>query len=261
MKLFWITAGLAAVALVLLASHRTGRKSPVMAPPVDRAPEAAPAQEVQTSPAPSLPPEIKPATNINPGLLELGKKFSLRKRDFTPAEREELAKKFATSLKPAVEKFCHDYAEHIPFNPDELSMSNFVERIGHSDRFSSYIFVLNGITIGVEDSNQGQRTVLNYIASGPQMHQLNQVPTTGNAPTLDMPVTREQIIAMVQTDTGTEFQPSDVVMRPTGAASSLNGGVFVEIGHMFTQDNPAPLLSFVFGPDGKIVTYTRAPTF
>jgi hypothetical protein len=185
---------------------------------------------------------------------------STRKRSFTPKEREELEKKFAAKLKPAIERWCRSYAGHVPFNPEELTMESFKEELFPNTHFRIYTFVLNGTTVSVEDSER--RTVLNYVASGPQMHTLNQLPNDGRMPSLNMPVTREQIIELVKADTGVELQPSDIEMTPTGAGTALDGGAFVQIGHLFNDPNNSNCkLSFVFGPDGNIINYLRDFTF
>jgi hypothetical protein len=68
---------------------------------------------------------------------------------------------------------------------------------------------------------------------------------------------------MVNVDSGVEFKPNEVIIRPTAISCALNGGAFVEL--LPTGADPNNGLSskidLVFGPDGKLVNYDRDPFF
>ena len=93
--------------------------------------------------------------------------------------------------------------------------------------------------------------------------EINQIPGTGFVPDLTVPVGRDDIIGMVKADSGVEFKPNEVIIRPTAAACALNGGAFVHT--IPTGQDPNNGLSskidMVFGPDGKLVNYERDPCF
>jgi hypothetical protein len=260
MKVSLIVVAGAIVVGAILYEHRA---KPLL--PLGETRESGPDPDTPTAAVASPPMPVAPAATNNPqaGVMAMASNLmSWRKnsKSFTPEERAALEKKFAEKLKPAVEKWCSAYAGHVPFKPEDLTMNNFVERLGRKEKYMSYTFVLNGITISVRESS-GQ-TVLHYIASGPEMHSLNQLPNDGVSPSLNVPVTREEIIRMVKADSGVEFQPSEIELRPTGAASALGGGAFVHIGHLGGDPNNGLCkLDFVFGPDGNIVNYERDPTF
>jgi hypothetical protein len=260
MKLSVLVVAAAIVVAAILYEHRA---KPLLGPGIigGDGPEAN--RATPSLPGTDTPPVVPVAPDPQASLMAQASNFMAWRKNsktFSPEEKAALEKMFDEKLKPAVEKWCGAYAGHVPFKSEDLTMANFVERIGN-ERFMTYTFVLNGITIGVEDSNK-PRTVLRYVASRPEMQALNQLPSGGAMPSLNMPITQEEIIRMVKADTGAEFEPSEIEMRPTAAASALDGGAFVHIGHVNGDSNNGLYkLDFVFGPDGKIVNYERDPTF
>jgi hypothetical protein len=92
---------------------------------------------------------------------------------------------------------------------------------------------------------------------------LNRLPRVGFVPDLTRPVGREDIIRMVKADSGIEFKPNEVLIKPTAAACALNGGAFVDVLPIGADPNNflSSKISMVFGPDGKLVNYERDPFF
>jgi hypothetical protein len=245
MKTVW-GRGLFAVALFAVVCfvllHNSGPsgeiKKQAFAPPITSAPDAS-----QT-----------PQSN----LLDQARNFGVRKAILTPEERADLGKKFTAKIKPAMENWCKAYSGHVPFNPEDLTLDKFKEQIGRNAGFTIYTFMLDGITFCVRDSNG--RVVVNYL-NAPQSKLLSRLPS-GTAPALDLPVSRNDIIRMVRADSGTEFKPNEVQIRPTGLASAMSGGAFVHIAPLWGDPNNALCkVSLVFGPSGDIVYYDRDPTF
>jgi len=87
------------------------------------------------------------------------------------------------------------------------------------------------------------------------------LPRSGAAPDISVPVTKNQVIQWVKEDTGNQFPPKEVVITPTGLATAIPGGAFVDLGgdseapgaYAFTGTN----VQFVFGPNGNIMNYER----
>jgi hypothetical protein len=75
-------------------------------------------------------------------------------------------------------------------------------------------------------------------------------------PILSMPVTKEEILAVLLQYTGTQFKPEDIRMIPAALSGALNGGVIVEVG-----GDPNNALSwaynFVFDKNGKLAYYGK----
>lgn len=210
----------------------------------------------------ALSPPVASAPDVSPNpqsnLLAQARSFGVRKAVLTPEERAELAKKFTAKIKPAVEKWCRAYDGHLPFKPEDLTLDNFKEQISRNTSFIIYTFMLDGTTLCVQDSNG--RVVVNYL-NAPQSRQLSQLPG-GTVPTIQMPVNRNDIIRMVKEDSGTEFQPSEVHMRPTGTGTAMNGGAFVDVAPRGGDPNNGLCkVSLVFGPDGNVAYYMRDPFF
>jgi len=87
--------------------------------------------------------------------------------------------------------------------------------------------------------------------------------TTRLCADLKTPVTTEEIIRMVKADSGVEFKPNEVIIRPTAKASALNGGAFVDLLPAGLDPNNALnyKISMVFDASGKLVNYERDPSF
>jgi hypothetical protein len=196
-----------------------------------------------------------PALNATPPVTRPSlPSFGVRKANFTDDELRELSKKFALEMKPALEKWCNAYRGRIPFAPHMLAFENFQERIGHDPSFYLYTFILEGATITFRDSNG--RVVVNYFRA-PVADQLTARPT-GGPPTVQPPVSRDEVIRMAKQDSGVDFRPGEILLRPSGVASALNGGVFVDVAPLGgNPQNGLCKISLVFGPDGNLVYYCR----
>ena len=127
-----------------------------------------------------------------------------------------------------------------------------------NDSFHIYTFMIDGITLSVRDC-RGRVAVMYMFA--PAAKQLMALPG-GTRPKLDLPVNKGDIIRMVREDSGTEFKPHEVLLRPTGAATAINGGAFADIGPLGGDPNNGLCrVSLVFGPDGNLIYYDRDPLF
>ncbi len=208
--------------------------------------------------APAASAPAAPSQNPLSNLLAQARNFGVRKAVLTPEERAALAKKFTAEIKPAVDRWCKAFAGHVPFKPEHLTLDQFKEQIGRNASFTLYTFVVDGITLCVRDSKG--HVVLNYL-NAPETRHLMAIPG-GAPPTMELPVSRSEVIRMVKEESGTEFKAKDVELRPTGTASAMNGGAFVDIAHLGGDPNNGLCkVSLVFGPEGRVVYYDRDPTF
>jgi len=203
-------------------------------------------------PAPDVPKtESVLKTNALKRIKLVGK--SKYGEDFTEAEKTDLAKKFVEKFKPAVEKWCKAYAGHLPFRPEDFKLDQFHSRTGSH----LYTFMVGDITLTLQDPDNMPGKVF-YMARGTDIKTMNAMPSPGSTPDITVPVTTDEVINMVKADTGIEYPPGMVQIRPTGAASAFSGGAFVDVNQ--TMVNGMMLLdgksiSMVFGPDGKLVNY------
>ena len=174
-------------------------------------------------------------------------------------ERSSIEKKLPEKLIPAIKKWAKVYDGRVGFDPDRITMDMFKNRFGDSDRFKLYSFVVDGNTVVVEESNGRYKM---YYLSSPDFMQLLKVPHGEAPPVLAGSVTREQVLAMALADSGTTFKPEEVIISPTGAMSSMNGGAMVRVAPLYGDTNNGLCkLDYVFGPDGKLVCYGRMPGF
>ena len=180
------------------------------------------------------------------------RKIATRAADMTEEQKAQLAKKFQDRFKPALAKWCHAYAGRIPFNQDDVTLSEFHSILG----YNLYTFMVNGDTLTFVDLPDSARVA--YMSHGKTLQTLNTVPMGGNAPVLSIPITRDAIISMVKEDTGLTFHPDQVEISPTGAASSLSGGAFVHVGRQMMNGGEVfngKNITMVFGQGGSLVQY------
>lgn len=204
---------------------------------------------------PTNPVTVYPSNELHAPSNAIG---VLRRDDFTPAQKAELAAKFKDRFQPVAENWTNAYGKHVPFSLDKLALENFVERLGESTSFYMYTFVFGDYTFTMQESN-GQPKV-SYLASKESIQQLNQL--NDAPPKLTMPVTRDELTTMVKADTGVAFKPNQIFMIPTGTGSALNGGATITIAPPQNNPNLGPAkLSMVFGPDGKLAYYLRDVAF
>jgi hypothetical protein len=196
-----------------------------------------------TSPSPPSPSDATPRRHLR-----------VSADDLTSQEKAEFEKEFATKLKPAVERWCRVYAGRIPFRPEDVTAERLRERVGTDPDFYDYGFAIDGATLSVAD-NHGHVCVAYLMA--PSAKALFQMPKNPPPPA-EPSVTKQEILRLLKEDSGMEFPPSEVAIRPTSRSSSMNGGVSVDVGKNVNGPlMPLPKYGLVFGPDGKLVCYLK----
>lgn len=248
----FIVAGLVLVAAgLLLVARRSG--------PADSEGQAA---DSMAGPLPGPIPPVGPAPQVAPGpraAREPGQTgprlhVSARAEDLTAEERAEFEKKFATKLKPAIERWCKVYAGHTPFRPEDITADKLRQIIFPGSPAQGYGFVVNGTTVCVED-NRGN-VYLQYIMA-PAARQLDQLPKAP-APPMEPTMTRPEIMRLLKADSGKDFRPNEVAITPTSWSGAMNGGVYVDVGQsVYSNAGGVPEYSMVFGPDGNLACYLR----
>lgn len=183
--------------------------------------------------------------------------FETRAGEMTDEQSAKLAKDFNDKFKPAAEKWFAAYESRLPFSPEDFTLDKFHSRVGSH----MYTFMIGDITFTIQDSKNGAK--VSYLMTRKGAKELIQLPGPGFVPNLDVPVSQQDVIRMVRADSGVEFKPNEILILPTAAACALNGGAFVDI--LPAGKDPENAFNFqvtmVFGPDGKLVTYTRNPSF
>lgn len=201
-----------------------------------------------------MPPQIP--VQINPPAKQ--QSFAKRAADMSEDERAKLAQDFKEKYKPTVENWFKAYEGRIPFAQEEFTLDSFHSRLGDY----MYTFMIGDTTFTIQDSRKLGLKV-SYLMTRRAAKELNQMPGKGFVPDLSVPVSREEIIRMVKTDTGIEFKLNEVIVKPTAAACAFNGGAFVDIlpSGADPENGLNNKISMVFGADGKLVNYTRDPFF
>lgn len=185
----------------------------------------------------------------------------IRASDFSDAEKADLKKKFDERIKPTVDRWLLVYDGHCPFKSDDFTFDKFHNRLGRNSSFYVYTFVFDGLTVAVQESNGKYK--MNYLMQREGAVAINSIPPNGFVPDLNVPVSKEEIIRMVEADTNIRFKPNEIIIRPTGAATALKGGAFVDV--LPEGKDPNNALNFkiamVFGADKNLVNYERDPFF
>jgi hypothetical protein len=160
--------------------------------------------------------------------------------------------------KPVLSNWLAAYAGRVPFEIGDVSLDTFCGW-GGSSNAHTYTFVLkDGVTLTIADSKYQNATYVCDLNAPKQSSLLMELPTDGRSPIMTMPITRADIIDMVERDSGYRYTEGQIRMGPTGLSGSLNGGAHVEIGG--NPNNAASWeYSFVFGPDGKLAIYSSDP--
>jgi hypothetical protein len=173
----------------------------------------------------------------------------------TASEMAAYEQTFAARLKPALEKWCRLYAGHTPFQPNDVTPDKLRERIFPGRPAQGYAFVINGTTLCIQD-NRGIVYVEYIMAPGASDL---MGPRSGTDALASPSVTREEIFRLLRADSGQDYPPSQVAIRPTKMSTAMNGGVFVDVGETVNLPNGNAITDFsmVFGPDGKLVYYLR----
>ncbi|MCO5051758.1 MAG: hypothetical protein M9920_05600 [Verrucomicrobiae bacterium] len=162
------------------------------------------------------------------------------------------AERFEKAFKPAIKKWCLAYQGRIPFKLEAVTPDKFHSRLAGG----LYTFMIDGTTLTISDSKQGTRVF--YMMTQEAAHDLNTIGVHNGPRNLTVPVTREEVLRMVKADTGVDFQPNQVEIKPTAAACAVDGGAFVEVGRQVLGDleiMTGTNISFVVAADGKLICY------
>jgi hypothetical protein len=185
----------------------------------------------------------------------------LRSEDYTEQDWAQLGRMFTNEFKPALQKWCSAYRGHISIRPEDLKLENFRGQLGVRTsplQTISYSFVVGDttITFGERDGN----AFVFQMMTGQAAKDTSSPPPPGTVPNLNVPVTRDEVMAMEVADTGNQFPPNQVYIWPTGSGSAIQGGARVDFGG---HDNPiyynfsGSNVSYIFGPGGSIINYER----
>jgi hypothetical protein len=250
MKVRVILTALAAVVLICAVLPRSKRAArgtrPAGAPQANRVGSVTGEFKPEEAPAPLL--LAADVTHPKRGFL------AERKAELSPGELKQLEWLFRERLKPALQRWAQAYDGRIPFNPEEVAMENLHSRLGdHPGRYA-YTFMVNGSTLSFVE--QEGNYAVGYL-SAPDAPKLNDV-HGGQTPIVTVPVTKEQVIAMVKADIGEEFPMEEVRISPTGLACAINGGAFVRVKPL-GKNNEVGVVNLVIGPDGKLISYASDP--
>lgn len=194
----------------------------------------------------------QPAAKIGVPLESLAR-LKTRWNEFNDAEKTEFASNFTNRYKPALEKWCDAFSGRVPFSPASVTTNNFAERIGTTPAYREYIFVVDGITLGIQDKNGVAR--VDYLNAPRETGKLTQLPQ-GEATIATTPISKDEVIKILATEGGVQFQPHEIRVIPSGYSGSLNGGAFVHVGG--DPNNAASWkYDMVFGADGKLAYYLK----
>jgi len=196
----------------------------------------------------SQPAPVPILTNTPPQSANQSKRAS----EFSTQEKKDLEIKFKSKFKPAIENWCKAYEGKIPFLPSDVTFDKFHSKLAGG----FYTFMIGDTTLTIFDSKKGTRVF--YMMTREAATALNTLPTSGNPRNLTVPIKRDEVLKMVKADTGFDYQPSQVEIKPTAAACALDGGAFVEVGRVMKGDMEILTensLSFVVSSDGKLVSY------
>ena len=181
-------------------------------------------------------------------------KLKTRYSEFTDAEKDEFRSNFVTKYKPAFLKWCNAFTNRVPISPNDLSADNFVERVGKTLAYSEYVFVVNGVTLGIQDLRGVAR--VDYLNDPLQTSKMTKLPDGSQAPTIVTPVSKDDVVKMLMAEGGNQFKPNAVRLMPSGVSGALNGGAIVNVGG--TPDNAASWeYDMVLSDNGKLAYYLK----
>lgn len=195
-----------------------------------------------------------PALGSNAPVARPRSSVKHRASEFSANEKAEFVANFEGKYRPAIAKWCSAFSGHIPFTPDEVTADKFVERIGINSAYGEYVFVVNGITLGVQDTKGTVQ--VDYLNAPQQTKKMATLPDGSKAPIVTMPVTREEIVNALDAVSGTRFPAQEIRMTPSGLSGSLNGGVLASVGGN-PENGASWKYDMVFGPDGKLAYYLK----
>lgn len=190
-------------------------------------------------------------TNSQPHLIHRGSEL--------PNEKlTDLAKLFNEKFQPVLTKWAAAYSNRIPFNVSDITMDKFHGTLGSH----MFTFMLGDTTLTFVLDRSGENAHVGYMMVRQAAVAINQLPAPGTQPNLALPLTLSQALNMIAADTGTNFEPNEVIIRPTGKSSAMNGGAFVDI--LPTGADPNNVmnykLSMTFDSNGKLLNYERNPS-
>lgn len=192
------------------------------------------------------------AINSQPHLIH-------RASELSGAQKADIAKLFKEEFQPALRRWAAAYSNRIPFAVSEVTLDKFHSTLGSH----MFTFMIGDTTLTFMLDRNGGNPRVGYMMVRQAAVAMNHLPAPGTRPNLAVPLTSSQVLDMVQADTGTAFKPNEVIIRPTGKASALNGGAFVNI--LPTGADPNNFmnykLSMTFDSNGKLVDYERDPSF
>jgi hypothetical protein len=193
----------------------------------------------------ALPQSVIPLQSLS--------KLKTRWSDFSDAEKSEFASNFVARYQPALEKWCGAFSNRVPFSSASVTTNNMVERVGTRPTYREYIFVVDGITLGIQDrKGVAQVDYLNVPAETGKMTLL----PNGEVPISTTPVSKEEVVKMSAEESGIQLRPNDIRLVPSGYSGALNGGAIVNVGGH--PDNAASWqYDMVFGNDGKLAYYLK----
>jgi hypothetical protein len=240
-KVILFTAGLVVILLVLCLYRSTHSEK---------------GNPVQTNVS-AQPGVFLAITNIptnTPIVVRQRPKIKRRVSELTSDEKSKFLVNFETRYKPALSAWCKAYEGHVPFSPESVTADKFVERVGKNELYREYIFVVDGITLGIWDKRGTAR--VDYMNDPRQTRKMATLPDGTEAPIATSPITRDELMKMLAADGGLHIPANEVRMIPSGFSGSLNGGVLAHVG-----GNPENAASWdydlVFGPDGKLAYYLK----
>jgi len=174
--------------------------------------------------------------------------------EFDDTERRAFQDNFEKKYKPAIQRWAATYQGHVPFDPRAVSAQHCISRVGVNSDYYSYMFLIDGVTLGVEDRNGSVR--LDYVGTT-GTKKMMMMPT-GAQPVLEPPVAKQDIISMVRADLGPIGANDEIRIIPSGLSSALNGGAIVCVGG--DPNNFASWkINIVFKPDGQLAYYLLGP--
>ena len=186
--------------------------------------------------------------------------FITKKADMTDEQKKNLARMFTGKFLPALEHWSAAYSNRIPFDVAEVTLDKFHSALGSH----MFTFMLGSTTLTFVDSKDpAASAIVGYLMVRQAAVDMNNLPKPGFMPELNLPISTDEVLRMVKADLGVEFKPNEVIIRPTGKASALNGGAFVDLLPSGADPNNALdyKISMVIDANGKLVNYERDPFF
>jgi hypothetical protein len=184
----------------------------------------------------------------------------VRAQDMSDPERADLGEKFTQQFRPALERWNAAYTNRLPFDLSEVTLDKFNSKLARS----MFTFMIGSTTLTfIAPKEGGESAKVGYLMVKQAALDINRLPSKGFVPNLNTPITREEVLRMLKADTGRDFKPSEIIIRPTAKASAMNGGAFVDLLPEGLDPNNGLnyKISMVFNANGKLVNYERDPRF